>query len=238
MDSKTSIGSKWWRKVVLEGSTKVGVELIPKMVDQFTVHAEHLLNWNRRINLTTITDPMDVAIKHFIDSVSIIPYLPENKSILDVGAGGGFPGIPLAVARPDLTMTLVDAVAKKVSFLKTIIRELSLSNCQAHHFRVAAAPSIDGEEAGRRLGRFDAIVSRALSDPEQCLRLAISHLRANGSIFMMQGHLAHDVTSNLAVLCRNLIPQLETQIEIHSIRLPFQSYIRHLIVMKTKVNRL
>ncbi len=224
--------------MVLEGARQVGVGLTPELIDQLAYHARHLLEWNRSINLTAITDPVDIAVKHLVDSLSIIPYLAGNKEILDIGAGGGFPGIPIAIVQPELAVTLVDAVAKKVSFIKAMIRGLALSNSQAHHVRIEAFPKKRLEKKSHLLGCFDAIVSRALANPETCLRLAIPHLAANGSILMMRGHVEKDITPNLLSICRELLPHCESKVDINPITLPFRNDTRHIIVIQTTVNRL
>jgi len=232
-DATAPVGSISWRQVLIKGGAEVGVELTTAMVDQLTTHAKQLAKWNRRISLTAVTKPLDVALKHFIDSLSIIPYLDDNKAILDIGSGGGFPGLPLAVARPELEVTMVDAVAKKVSFLKTVIRELAIPNCRARHYRVAAVPNSNGDDNPRRLGRFDAVVSRALADPEWCLRLAMSHLTPEGTVLMMQGRVEQGVASSLRALFRKFQPQHKITVEIHPVHLPFLQATRHLVVIKT-----
>lgn len=232
------VGSRRWRKMVLGGAEQVGVGLNSEMIDQLAYHCQHLLKWNRSINLTAITDPMDVAVKHLVDSLSINRYLYENKKILDVGAGGGFPGIPIAIARPELDVTLIDAVAKKVSFLKAMIRGLALPNCQAHHVRIEASPKKRLDKISHHLGHFDAVVSRALADPELCLRLAIPCLALNGSILMMRGRVEQDITKNLYSICRELLPHCNAHIDVHPVKLPFRNDTRHIIVIKTAVNRL
>ncbi len=234
----TPIGSSRWREIVLGGAGQVGVGLTPVMVDQLAYHAQHLLKWNRSINLTAITDPVDVAVKHLIDSLSIIPYLTENKDVLDVGAGGGFPGITIAIAQPNLEVTLVDAVVKKISFLKAMIRGLELPNCQAHHVRIETAPKNGSGKKFEMPSHFDAIVSRALADPELCLRLAIPHLAPNGSVLMMRGRVEKEIIPNLRSICRELLPHCDAQIDVNPIKLPSCDDIRHIIVIKTTVNRL
>src|SRR6266404_1296497 len=101
-----------------EGAAQMGVRLGPDQLKQLGRHVDLMLKWNRSVNLTAITDPDEVAEKHVLDSLAIVPVLPAG-SLLDAGTGAGFPGIPAAIARPDLEVVLVDSVQKKVAFLKS-----------------------------------------------------------------------------------------------------------------------
>src|SRR6266851_9969029 len=101
------------------------LRLDPEQLKLLGRHVDLLLKWNKSINLTSITDPDEVAEKHVLDSLAVVPVLPSG-SLLDAGSGAGFPGIPAAIARPALAVTLVDSVQKKVAFLKSALAELRL----------------------------------------------------------------------------------------------------------------
>jgi 16S rRNA (guanine527-N7)-methyltransferase len=153
------IGSPQWKALVIEGAGGLGLAVTPQQAEAFATHAREMLRWNRVTNLTAITDPRDVAIKHFIDAVAPAGLIPAGARLLDVGSGGGFPGIPLKIVIPSLTVTLIDSSRKKVSFLKHVIRTLRLEKIEALHGRVQ-------ELAGRpdMKAAFDVVVSRALTD--------------------------------------------------------------------------
>src|SRR2546421_5363726 len=109
----------------LEGLHRLGLELSQQQLGQFLRYREELLDWNTRINLTAITDPEEVLIKHFLDSLSLLMvYDRPEASLLDIGTGAGFPGLPLKIARPDWHVTLLEATGKKVTFLQHIIETL------------------------------------------------------------------------------------------------------------------
>ena len=129
------IGSKEWQNIIYEGAENLGVRIDWLEIEKFSIHAIELSKWNQKINLTAITDPMEVAVKHFLDAIAPIPDIPPNGSLLDIGSGGGFPGIPLKICLPSVSVTMIDASRKKVNFLKHMIRTLELENIYAFHIR-------------------------------------------------------------------------------------------------------
>lgn len=118
---------------------KYGLLLDKTMSNQFEKYYELLIDWNQRMNLTTITDRDEVVQKHFIDSVLLLTKYDktefENKNIIDVGTGAGFPGIPLAIMLPQTNFVLIDSLDKRITFLKTVLEELGLSNVTLYHGR-------------------------------------------------------------------------------------------------------
>ena len=145
-------------------------------------HALELLQWNRVTNLTTITDPLDVALKHYVDALAAAPWIGDRARVLDAGSGGGFPGIPLAILRSDLSVTLVDSVRKKVSFLKHAIRTLGLSGIDAVHGRLEDLCLLPEYR-----GKFDRVVCRAFSSLEDFANLALPFLAPGGCLLAMKG---------------------------------------------------
>ncbi len=117
-------------------SGKTGISIDSSVTDRLIVFMEHLKYWNTKMNLTAIEDDQDIVVKHFLDSMSILPYIPAAaKTFIDIGTGAGFPGIPVKIARPDLEVTLLDSLAKRISFLKGAAELLSLTGIYALHGR-------------------------------------------------------------------------------------------------------
>jgi 16S rRNA (guanine527-N7)-methyltransferase len=156
--------------------------------------ANELAKWNRRFNLTSITNPEEVAELHFLDSLAIVPLIPEGSRLLDVGTGGGFPGVPVAIARPDVTVLMVDRTEKKIAFLKSAIARLRLGNAEAMHQR------IEGDPEGEGLGFFDVVVSRAFAGPEAWLPLGAHYAKCGGRVLAMLGAERFDRESLLDAL--------------------------------------
>jgi len=176
------IGSHEWSQLIVDGARAFGLDLDRRHTDRFAAHAEELLHWNKTINLTSIIDPYQVAVKHFVDSLAPARLVSAGAALLDIGSGGGFPGIPLKVAIPSLAVTLVDASGKKVNFLKHVIRTLKLEGIEALCIRaedLAAAP------AHRKC--FDFITSRALTDLKSFIHQALPLLASTGAIIALKG---------------------------------------------------
>ena len=169
--------------MLLEGSRALGLPLTQAQADALSWLAGELGRWSARINLTAILDPIEMADKHILDSLTVLRALePGTATLLDAGTGAGFPGLPLALVRPDLSVTLVDAVAKKVGFLKHAIARLQLApRVRAIHLKLQGNPAAEG------LGPFDAAVSRALSEPTRWAALASPYLRPGGTLVVMAG---------------------------------------------------
>jgi 16S rRNA (guanine527-N7)-methyltransferase len=169
--------------MLLEGARALGLSLNQAQADALSWMAVELARWSSRINLTAILDPIEVGDKHILDSLSVLRALPSGPfDLLDAGTGAGFPGLPLAIAREDLTVTLVDSVAKKVGFLKHVIAHLGLaSRVRAIHRTLQGNPAKEG------LAPVDAAVSRALADPARWAKLADPYLRPGGTLVVMAG---------------------------------------------------
>lgn len=141
-----------------------------------------LLRWNKTYNLTSITDLLPAVEKHLVDSLTLLPYLSGVGSMLDVGSGGGFPGIPLKIAQPDLEILSVDAVAKKIAFQRHVVRRLKLSGFTPWHGRIEQL----FEQSFAKDG-FDLIVARAFASLRDYLALALPYLKQGGRIVAMKG---------------------------------------------------
>lgn len=145
------------------------------------VYANELVRWNRTINLTSIVEPEAVAELHLLDSLAVVPHLAHGVSVLDVGTGGGLPGIPLAIARPDCTFWLVDRTEKKILFLKNVVARLGLKNVHPTHARLEGNPFVE------QIGEVDVAVSRAFTSAPEWIELARPYVRPGGRIVCMLG---------------------------------------------------
>ena len=172
------IGSPSWKKIIQTGAESLKIDVELQQLNHFALYAEELMRWNRKVNLTAITDAEALAIKHFLDSIAPAALMPPGASLLDIGSGAGFPGIPLKIVRPDLKVTLIDAVRKKVNFQKHMIRTLALENIWAHQVR---AEQFSPETP------FDVIITRALSTLPEFVNLALPLLAKNGVMLSWKG---------------------------------------------------
>jgi 16S rRNA (guanine527-N7)-methyltransferase len=169
-----------FRKTLQQGARALGLVLQEDASEKLERYADRLLAWNRKVNLTAITDPEELAEKHLVDSLSLVPDVTGAATLLDVGSGAGLPAIPLAIALPALDVTCCDSVAKKVAFVKAVAAELGL-RVRGVAARAGGEPEIEG------LPRAEVVVSRALADPERWLPLASRYLAPGGKVLVTLG---------------------------------------------------
>ena len=179
----------------LEKSLKtINITLSEFQMDRMAGHASELITWNQKFNLTAIKDPFEVAEKYFFDSIAATLFLGQEKSLVDIGSGGGFPGIPLKIMNPSLKMIMIDASRKKVNFLKHVIRMLKLENIDAVHARVE---NLKTDEAFLKC--HDGVISRAFTELERFVGLSLPLLNQTGRIYAMKGkHLEMEMTPFLS----------------------------------------
>lgn len=138
----------------------------------FDRYAEMLTERNEKVNLTAITDPDEIRVKHFTDSLAAIELIKTGATVLDIGSGAGFPGIPLKIARDDISVTLLDSVNKKVAFMNDVIADLGLKNIEAVHARIEDFP---------HKGEFDVAVSRAVAELTTLAEYALPFVKVGGT---------------------------------------------------------
>jgi len=211
------------RNLLIKGAKVFGIELDEKAVDAFDLYLRVLLKWNQRINLTAIRSEKEIIVKHFLDSLSVYPYLPESGSLLDVGSGAGFPGIPLKMVCPYLRMTLIDSVRKKVDFDRHAIRTLGLKEIEALHGRIQDEAVHEQYEE-----HFDVVISRAFSDLQTFLNLSFPFLKTGGMALAMKGSLK-DEEPPLPSEAGRTPYQLKGT---HTFFLPFSQFERSILVFE------
>lgn len=145
----------------------------------YEIYSDYLIEVNSHTNLTSITDPEEIKIKHFEDSLSVLPYIKEGNKVLDIGAGAGFPGIPLRIEK-NFDLTLVDSVNKKVNFMNEVIDKLDLSNARAIHTRAE-------DFAKENRETFDVVVSRAVANMSTLSELCLPFLKVGGIFIALKG---------------------------------------------------
>jgi 16S rRNA (guanine527-N7)-methyltransferase len=168
------------KNLLVSGAKELGVLLTGEQLARLDLFAEELKRWNRKINLTAITDDEGIAVKHFVDSLSLLKVVHGPGRLLDIGSGAGFPCIPVKIVLPELDMVSVDAVVKKISFQKQAVRLLNLEQYSALHVRAETLAATYAES-------FDWVVSRAFSDIPSFLAMALPLLKSDGRIVAMKG---------------------------------------------------
>ena len=161
---------------------KIEIELDEKQIEQFYDYMQRLLKWNEKINLTAITQPQEIIIKHFVDSLTISKYIKENAKIIDVGTGAGFPGIPLKIYRNDIEVILLDSLNKRINFLNDAINKMGLDKIGAIHGR--AEEFVHNKEYREK---FDIATSRAVANMATLSEYLIPFVKVNGMVVAMKG---------------------------------------------------
>ena len=149
------------------------------MDKKYKAYTDYLLEVNSHTNLTTITDPFEIELKHFKDSLTVLDYIKEGDKVLDLGAGAGFPGIPLRIEK-DFDLTLIDSVNKKVNFMNEVIEILGLSNARAIHTRAE-------DFAKENREGFDVVVSRAVANMSTLSELCLPFVKVGGLFIALKG---------------------------------------------------
>lgn len=184
-----------WRRQLAAGLTAQGIALDAAQQQRLIDYLLLLHKWNRAYNLTAVRDAAEMVSRQLLDSLAILPYL-EGPRVLDVGTGAGLPGIPLAIARPDLGFTLLDSNGKKVRFVRQAVMELGLANVRVEQQRV---------EQYRPDARFDTITSRAFAELREFVALTRHLLAPGGQWLAMKAALAADESRALPA---DLVPEL------------------------------
>ncbi len=211
-----------FRDALRQAAAEMHIDMPQEQIEAFELFSEELKKWNRKINLTAITTDREIAVKHIIDSICLARLIDGAENVLDVGSGAGIPAIPLKIIRPDIHVTSVDAVAKKIHFQRHMARLLHLQKFEALHTRI--------ENLGDRYERhFDVITSRAFTDLEQFVRLTNLLISDDGSLIAMKGPAANSELEQARTTLQTL------QFEICSIvryALPFNNGERCLVTIK------
>lgn len=228
--AEMQVGDPEWNRLIVDGAETLGVQVSAFQVAQFGIHIRELLIWNRKTNVTAITLPLEVAIKHVVDSLAIAKWIHPEAAVLDVGSGGGFPGIPLKILMPSLSVTLIDSSRKKNSFQRHVIRALGLVNIAAWQTRVEAL-----SENPDCLHAFSVILCRAFTNLAHFIEMTMPLLAPSGMMLAMKGRISSEELADVSSLISRL-SQDGTVLHSQTIsyRLPFLGAERCLHILTAK----
>lgn len=207
----------------IEETKKLGIELTSQQLEKLNQFYELLISWNQKMNLTRITEKEDVYLKHFYDSLTLSKVIDLNQdlTLCDVGSGAGFPGIVLKICFPNLKITLLDSLQKRVNYLNEIIKELDLKNIEAIHTRAE-------DYAKQNREKFDIVTARAVANLKILSELCIPMVKVNGLFIAMKANIEKEIENSTEIL-----KKLDSKIEkIETFYLPIENSIRNIIMIQ------
>lgn len=227
-----SVGSKEWEAFIIDGAKTMGIFISCEQAGQISIHCNELLQWNKKVNLTSITEPVDVAVRHVLDSLMPVDIIPNDASVLDIGSGNGFPGILLKIIRPDIQIALIDSSRKKTNFLKYVIRSLGLKNIEAINNRTENL-STDMKYANS----FRVVISRSFSSLDKLVLSGVSFLSEKGMIIALKGKNAKEEVKMLCSISEKGQTKSKFSLKGYSLEiipyvLPYAEIERFMIVLK------
>lgn len=213
------------QELLQRGLGELAIPTEESQMTQFAMYSALLKEWNQKMNLTAIVDDDGIAVKHFLDSVLPLAHLtlPTGAKIADVGTGAGFPGVPLKIVRPDLSVTLIDSLQKRIRFLETVCHDLALRDVRCVHGRA--------EELGRDAGyreQFDVLVSRAVANLKVLCEYCLPFVRVGGMFVALKAQEVEDELSAAKAMIGTLGGRIESVIEA---TLPQSDMVRKLVVI-------
>lgn len=213
-------------KRILTYLETMGIFAPTGLLDKLELYLAELTLWNSRFNLTAVKEREDVIVKHFVDSLSALPYIPQGARLIDIGSGAGFPAIPLKLARPDISVMMLDSLNKKVNFLEHMINLLALERTEAVHARAE-----DFILDKNRRNAYDIAVARAVAPLNILLEYTLPYLKKDGKMIAFKGiNCEEEVKSSEKAL---IILNSEI-LNIHKFTLPDTDMGRALIIIERK----
>jgi len=218
--------SKVLREILINGAKELGIELSERQIEQFLTYLEILQDWNKRMNLTSLKDPREIITTHFLDSLTVSEGIDEIGPIrvIDIGTGAGFPGIPLKILKPEISLSLLDSRRKRIEFLRYLFKSLKLKGLEIIWGRA--------EEYGRKeeyREKYDIVLARALARLNILVELGIPFLRIRGLFIVQKGQKLKEELEE----ARKAIEILGGELKgIISLRLPFSRKSRKLVIVE------
>lgn len=214
------------KKILKDGSEEMNIEITDSQIDQFIKYKDILLEWNQKMNLTAITEEKEVMIKHFLDSLSCIQtkYLKDEGKMIDVGTGAGFPGIPLKIALPNIELTLLDSLKKRIGFLEEVCAELNLNKVEFVHGRA--------EDFGQNKDyreKYEYVVSRAVAALNTLVEYCLPFVKVGGYFICQKGPQLIEEIPEAKKAIQVLGGEIVDQIPVD---LPFSDRTHHILVIK------
>lgn len=211
-------------EIVKNGACELGLDVTDIQLKQLVCYAKLLVEWNEKINLTAITDDKGIAIKHFLDSATALCTGYLGDKVIDVGTGAGFPGLVLKILKPQIKITLLDSLNKRINFLNTVSQSLDLDDVLTVHMRAE-----DGGQTAELREKFDTAVSRAVANLKVLAEYTLPFVKVGGYFLALKGPVAEEELND----AKRAISILGGQVEkVYDAKIPFSDLNHKIIIIK------
>ena len=219
---------KIFKEIMTENLKELNIELTEKQLEQFYEYMNILIEWNKVMNLTNITEPIEVIQKHFVDSLTVLKHIKETDTIIDVGTGAGFPGIPIKIAFPKTKIVLLDSLNKRIKFLNEVIAKLKINDVEAMHGRAE-------ELAHNKIYRekYDIAIARAVAPLNVLSEYLLPFIKVNGIAICMKGSKGKEEAKNGEKAIEILGGKIK---EIKEFELPNTDICRTILILEKNKN--
>ncbi len=212
------------KDLLINGASKLNIELTETKANQFMTYMDMLIQTNKSLNLTAITEPHEVVTKHFLDSMTVCPFIPKGASVIDVGCGAGFPGIPAKIAREDISLTLLDSLAKRLNFIDSVLKECDISGAKCVHARAE-----DGGRDKAHREKYDIALSRAVANMAVLCEYCLPYVKVGGLFLALKGPAAAEELSAAEKAIKTLGSEI---VEVAEVTVPFTDLLHKIVVVK------
>ena len=214
------------REIFEKGLLELGFNIDNEKIEKFDIYSKLLVEWNKKINLTAITAPEEIAVKHFLDSIAPLSVfeIEKNAKVIDVGTGAGFPGFPIKIMREDLDFTFMDSLNKRINFLKLVSEEIDLKSAEFVHMRAE-----DGGINKLYREKFDYVVSRAVANLKVLSEYCIPFLKVGGIFAAFKQYEVDEEIEESRAMIGSLGGKIK---EIKEIKIPCSDIVRKIILIE------
>ncbi|SHK00671.1 16S rRNA (guanine(527)-N(7))-methyltransferase RsmG [Paramaledivibacter caminithermalis] len=218
------------KDILKKGGKEIDIDIDDRMIEKFTIYKDLLIEWNKKINLTGITEDNEIMIKHFLDSLTcfMTGIIKHGSKIIDVGTGAGFPGIPLKIYYEDLNITLLDSLNKRIKYLESVCDSTNLKNVELLHGR---AEDYGKKEEYRE--KYDVAVARAVADLSILSEYCLPFVKVNGYFIAQKGPKAYEEVLKSEKAVSILGGEI---VDTFDVKLPFTE-IKHSLVLIKKIKK-
>ncbi|MFA7637568.1 MAG: 16S rRNA (guanine(527)-N(7))-methyltransferase RsmG [Monoglobales bacterium] len=212
------------KELLINGALKLNISLDGEKADMFMTYMDMLAETNKSLNLTAITEPQEIITKHFLDSLTASKFIPEGASVIDVGCGAGFPGLPLKIAREDISLTLLDSLNKRLAFINSVIYATGISGATCVHSRAE-----DGGQDKAHREKYDVALSRAVANMAVLCEYCLPYVKVGGMFLALKGPAASEELKSAENAIKTLGGELS---EIAELSVPYTDLLHKIVVVK------